>query len=100
MKHVAGNIGQTEIASAIPIRQLGVVDPEQIQDRRVNVMDVDLRLRRRLEPEIVGLSVNGSALDGAASQPHGESIWIVIAAALHTTATAAADFTQRSTAKF
>src|SRR5688500_12939807 len=35
--NTAGDISQPEVATAITIRQLGVIDPEQVQDRGMEV---------------------------------------------------------------
>src|SRR5690348_2176581 len=43
--HVAGGVGQAEIASRIAVRQLGVVQAQQRQHRRVEVVDVHPVLR-------------------------------------------------------
>jgi len=47
------HIGQPEIAAGVAVGELLVVEPEQVQDRRVQVVDVD-RVLDRLEPELVG----------------------------------------------
>ena len=39
--HAAVNIGQTKVASGVPIRQFRVVQTEQVQHRGVQIMDVD-----------------------------------------------------------
>src|SRR5260221_1908152 len=60
--HGAGDIGQAEVPAAVAIGQLGVIDAEQVQNRRVQVVDVD-RLIHRLESEVVGGAVDRPALD-------------------------------------
>ena len=35
------HVGQPEIAALEPVGEPGVVDPEQVQDRRVQVVDLD-----------------------------------------------------------
>src|ERR1700679_2771458 len=50
-----------------------------MQDRRVQVVDLDLVFDGVITV-VVGGAINRSPLDSAASQPHGESIGIVIAA--------------------
>src|SRR5688500_14999688 len=39
--HFPRHVGQAEIAAAVAIRQLGVVDAQQVQDRGVDVVHVD-----------------------------------------------------------
>ena len=81
MQDVSGDVGKPEIAAAIAIGQLSVIDAHQVQDGGVDVVDVD-RLLDRLEAEFVGGAVDRAAFHRAAGQPHGESEGIVIAAAL------------------
>ena len=51
------------------------VRAHKVQDRRVQVVDVDLVLDRR-EAELVGRAVGHAALDAAAGQPHREAPWL------------------------
>src|SRR5437867_2506334 len=53
----AGNVRQTEIASTIAVGQLRVIDAQQMQDRRVQIVDVD-RLVDRLESKVVRRAVD------------------------------------------
>ena len=39
--HFAGDIGEAEAAAVVGVGQPLVIDPEQVQDRRVQVVDVD-----------------------------------------------------------
>ena len=47
LDHFAVHVGQPEVAALEPERQLRVIEAEQVQDRRVQVVDVDLVLDRR-----------------------------------------------------
>ena len=49
------DVGQPEVAALEAEGQLGVVEAEQVQDRRLQVVDVDAVLDRR-EAELVGLA--------------------------------------------
>ena len=51
---LAVHVGQAEVAALEAVGQLRVVEAEQVQDRRVQVVDVDLVLDR-VEAELVGL---------------------------------------------
>ena len=42
----AGHIGGPEVATGVPVREALVVNPEPVQDRRVEIVDVDWVLRR------------------------------------------------------
>ena len=58
-----------------------MIEAKQVQQRGVQVMDVDLILLRP-ETELVGRSVDVAALCAAAGQPHGEAVRIVVATVL------------------
>ena len=49
----------------VMINQLGVVHPEQVHDRRVQVVHVQL-VFHRVKPEFVGLAVAGAGLHARA----------------------------------
>ena len=44
---LAVDVGQAKVAAGVPVGQPLVVEPQQVQDRGVQVVDVDLVLRRR-----------------------------------------------------
>ena len=50
------DVGQAEVAALELVRQLLVVDAEQVQHRRVQVVDVD-RVLGHVVAEFVGLAV-------------------------------------------
>ena len=58
------DVRETEIASLCSIGQLFVVDPQQMQNCCVQVMDVD-RLLGDVVTEIIGFAVNHARLDPA-----------------------------------
>src|SRR5580698_7679931 len=74
--HVAVQIGQAVIASTVVISQLGVVDAELIEYRRVNVVDMH-GILDRLPPEIVSGTIGEATLEAAAGDPHGKAVWIM-----------------------
>ena len=53
---VAVNVGEPVVAAGVAERQLLVVESHQVEDRRVQVVDVDLVLDR-VPAELVGLAV-------------------------------------------
>ena len=73
------HVGQAEIAALEAVGQLGVVEAEQVQDRGVQVVDVDL-VGGCVEAELVGLAERGAGLHSAAGQPHAETIRVMVAA--------------------
>ena len=78
MDHVSVHIRKAEVAARVAVRQLLVVETQQVQERGVQVVDVDIVLHG-LEAELVGGAVDLSALDAAAGQPDREAVGVVIA---------------------
>ncbi len=56
-----------------------MIEPEQVKNGRMEIMDVDLVLAG-IEPQLVGAADDLTASDAAAGQPHRETVRIVIAA--------------------
>src|SRR5262245_10758345 len=79
LDHPPRHIGEPLIAAVMPKRQLLVIQPQQMQDRRVEVIHRDA-LRPRPQAELVGLADCLPPLHAAAGQPHGVSVRVVIAA--------------------
>src|SRR5947208_1714651 len=73
------DVGETEIADLEAIGQTGVIKAEQMEKRRVQVVDVDA-VGRGVEAEFVGLAQSEARLDAAASQPHRKAIGMMVAA--------------------
>src|ERR1044071_8425508 len=76
--HSPLHIGQSEIAARISVCQLFVIDSQQRQDCRVQVVDMDLVFLGEVAV-IVGGAVGDSLFYAASRQPHGKTIGIVIA---------------------
>src|SRR5437016_2881989 len=72
------NIGQPKIPAGVPVSELFVVKAEQMQKRRVQIVNVNF-VFDRLESEFIGGAVNRAAFDAAAGQPYTEAVRIVIA---------------------
>lgn len=71
------HIGQPEIATGVSIRQLFVIDPQLMQDRRMKVVDMN-PIVDRTKTKIVGLTKRHSASDTASSHPDREAVVIVV----------------------
>jgi hypothetical protein len=71
-------IRQTVIAAAVTIGKLGMVDAQQIENGRVNVMHMH-RFIDRFPAEIIRCAVSEALLDASAGKPHGEAMRVVIA---------------------
>ncbi len=79
------HVGQAELPPLELVRQPRVVEAEQVQQRRVQIVDVDAVVRR-VETEVVGRAQRDARLDAAAGQPDREGVGVMIAsvvAALH-----------------
>lgn len=76
---VAAEIGKALLPPLEQVRQAKVIEAEQTQDCRVQVVDVD-SIQGGAEAEFVGGADHLSALDPAAGQPGREAVGVVIAA--------------------
>ena len=76
---VAVDISQAEVATGVPVGQLFVVESQQVQHGRMEVMHMDAVLNG-VPTEFIGRAVDVATLHAAASQPHREPVVIVIAA--------------------
>ncbi len=72
------NVGQAKIAALETIGQLLVVETEQVEDGRVEVVDVDF-VFGRIEAEVIRLAEGEAGFRSAAGQPHREAIRMVVA---------------------
>src|ERR1041385_5143355 len=73
------DVRQAEVAARVAVGQPLVVEPQDVEERRMQVVHVH-RVLHRTEPEVVGLSVGQSALHASARQPDGEGLRVVAAA--------------------
>ena len=76
---VAVDVGQSKIASPMPVSEVFVIKPKQVEDGCPKIIDVALVLRY-VVPKFVGGPVDGPALDSSSGQPNGIAIWIVVSA--------------------
>ena len=74
------DVGQAEVAARVAVGEPGVVQPHQVQDRGVQVVDVD-GVFGDLVAVFVGAAVAEAALDSAAGEEAGETTAVVVAAA-------------------
>ena len=58
---IAGDVGQAEVAAGVAVGELRVVEAQQVQDRGVQIVDVNSVLDG-LEAELVGGAVDLPAL--------------------------------------
>ena len=67
--HSTMHVGQSEVAAGLMKGEPFVIQAEQVQDRGLQVMDVD-RILGDVEAEFVGGSVGLAGLDPSACEPH------------------------------
>src|SRR5262249_9347368 len=77
--YATGNVGQAEVPAGVPVGKLLMIQAELIQDGCVKIVDTGPVLDC-LESKIVGCAIGDTAADSTAGHPHGEAVWIVIAA--------------------
>ena len=75
---MAVDIGEAVIAAAMPVGQSFVIEAHDVQDRRVQVVDVDLVLHG-VPAEFVGRPVDVAGANAAPGHPHGEPEGVVLA---------------------
>src|SRR4051794_8913291 len=73
------HVGQPIIAALRAERQAFVIDPQAVQDRGVEVVDVN-RIAHDVVAVIVGFAVNVTGLDAATGQPYRKATAMMIAA--------------------
>src|SRR5262245_47588884 len=78
LDHMAVDVGQPVVPALEPVDQAGVVKAQQVQDRGLQVVDVDLVLGHG-KAQLVGLAVAAAAARAAAGQPHREAVGVVVA---------------------
>ena len=71
--------GQAHVEALIRNGEALVVDPEEMQHRRVQVADVN-RILGCVIPQFIRIAVRCSGIDAAACHPHGEALDVMIAA--------------------
>src|SRR5262245_1049045 len=76
---VAVHVGEPEVAARVAVGQLLVIEPHEMQDRGVEVVDVDF-LFAHGRPNFIGRAISESALDPAAGQPGRENGRVMAAA--------------------
>ena len=79
MNHVSVDVRQAEFSPPELVDQTPMVDAEQVQHRRVEIMNVDDVLLG-VVTELVRSTVRETSPDAAARHPHGESLDVVVAA--------------------
>src|SRR6266481_843825 len=77
-RHFAGHVGQAEITSAIKISQPLMIHAEDVQNGRMQIVDVHALLHSEIAV-VVGRAVSGTPFYAAARHPHRIAVGIVVA---------------------
>src|SRR5262249_48096587 len=77
LHHIPVDIRQPEMPALELERQPRMIDPQTMQNRRVQIMDMD-RVLRDVVAEIVRGAVRDSGLDTATGHPDRETTWMVV----------------------
>src|SRR5262245_15110098 len=77
--HVPVNIRKPEVAPAKPKTKPLVIEPQQMQHRRVQVVNREHVVHSPVAV-LVGSAEHGSPFDAAAGHPEAKAVWIMIAA--------------------
>jgi hypothetical protein len=75
---ISMHVGQSEVAALETIRQPLVIDAQQVQQRGLEIVDMDAVLRD-VDPQIVARAVLNPALHAAARHPDGKGIRMMVA---------------------
>ena len=73
------DVGQSEVAALIRVRQSFVVDAQQVQNRGLQIVNVD-SIFGDVDAVVVGPPPGHAALNASTSHPHGKTAWVMIAA--------------------
>src|SRR2546426_9841575 len=77
--HFTANIGQTEISALCAVGELFVIDTQEAEHSRVQIMDMD-RVINSIVTEFIGAAISHATFDACARHPNGEAFNMVIAA--------------------
>ena len=80
--HLAMHVCQPEIAAGVAIGKFLVIESEEVKQRRVQIVHVDLVLGGR-EAELIRGAVHDTLLQSATREPRRKPVRIVIAAVHH-----------------
>src|SRR5262245_11106281 len=78
LHHSSVNVGEAKIPSSVAVGELFVVEAEQMQEGRVQIMNVNW-IFDCFESEFVRSAVNRAAFDAATGHPDTEAVRIVVA---------------------
>ena len=79
VNHFPEDVRKPKIAPTGPIREPFVIEPQEMQDRRMEIVD-RRDVFNGVHPEFVRCSVNRPAFDAATGQPHRKTGRVMVAA--------------------
>ena len=78
LDHGTVDVGETVATALELVGQSFVIDSQQVQHRRVQVVEMD-STGRNVVPEFIGCSMNAASPNASTCHPHGEATWMVVA---------------------
>ena len=78
VNHPSADIGQPELAALVAEGQSLMIQSQQVQDRRVQVVDFD-RVLGRVIPQVIGLPDDPATTNASTGQPVAEGVLVVVA---------------------
>ena len=77
--YISAHVSQPELAPLKFVSELGMIQTHQVQDRRVQVVNVHW-VFSHVVPQLIRLAEGEARFDASSGEPHGKSSWMVIAA--------------------
>ena len=77
---MTGDVGQAFVAAAVQKGQIGMIQPHEVENGGVDVVDVGSAIDR-FQADFVGAPVDCAGLDPATCEPHAEARGVMIASA-------------------
>ena len=71
------HIGESEVAARVPVRELFMIKPQQVQDCGMKVVNMDCVSIDTI-PDVVCVSVHNSGLHATSRQPAGKGVRMVV----------------------
>ena len=78
VNHVTVDVGQPKGSAGMSERQSFMIDSQQMQDRRLDIVHMD-GIFNRMKSEVIGATDRLSHSDSSTRHPHGEGLGVMVA---------------------
>lgn len=78
LNEIARDVRQPVVAACVAVRELFVIDAQQVQDCGLEIVDMDWILGN-VEAKIIGRSMSVTGFDAATGQPYTKSLRMMVA---------------------